>query len=157
MWFLTTICTSRNLVDSMTILLTAFKYINSTLRYVCDETFSDECEFAARAEGEWCNHTCQENVCSHEYRTQFYITRCENADFRTRSVRKTAFTRSEWYKITLVAILPSDSRKWNTWTISVCLSRSAPKFFSKDGRRNFQFVPFTEVQIHYPVYYRDQW
>ena len=25
---------------------------NSTLRYECDETFSDECEFAARAEGE---------------------------------------------------------------------------------------------------------
>ena len=35
---------------------------NSTLRYECDEMFSDECEFAARAEGEWCNHTCQENV-----------------------------------------------------------------------------------------------
>ena len=35
---------------------------NSTLRYECDETFSDECEFAARAEGEWCNHTCQQNV-----------------------------------------------------------------------------------------------
>ena len=63
---------------------------NSTLRY--------ECEFAAWAEGEWCNHTCQENVFSHEYRTKFYITRCENADFRTRSVRKTAFTHSEWYK-----------------------------------------------------------
>ena len=27
----------------------------------------------------------------HEYRMKFYITRCENADFRTRSVRKTAF------------------------------------------------------------------
>ena len=26
--------------------------IISTLRYECDETFSDECEFAARAEGE---------------------------------------------------------------------------------------------------------
>ena len=26
--------------------------MNSTLRYECDETFSDECEFAARAEGE---------------------------------------------------------------------------------------------------------
>ena len=25
---------------------------NRTLRYECDETFSDECEFAARAEGE---------------------------------------------------------------------------------------------------------
>ena len=25
---------------------------NSTLRYECDETISDECEFAARAEGE---------------------------------------------------------------------------------------------------------
>ena len=25
---------------------------NSTLRYECDETFSDECEFAVRAEGE---------------------------------------------------------------------------------------------------------
>ena len=71
---------------------------NSTLRYECDETFSDECEFAAWAEGEWCNHTCQENVCSHEYRTKFYITRCEKADFRTRGVRKTAFTHSEWYK-----------------------------------------------------------
>ena len=35
---------------------------NSTLRYECDETFSDECELAARAEGEWYNHTCQENV-----------------------------------------------------------------------------------------------
>ena len=34
----------------------------STLRYECDETFYDECEFAARAEGESCNHTCQENV-----------------------------------------------------------------------------------------------
>ena len=33
---------------------------------------------------------------SHEYRTKFYITRCENADFRTRSVRKNAFyTRSD--------------------------------------------------------------
>ena len=32
---------------------------------------------------------------SHEYRTKFYTTRCENADFRTRSVRKTTFyTRS---------------------------------------------------------------
>ena len=30
---------------------------NSTLRYECDATFSNECEFAARAEGEWCNHT----------------------------------------------------------------------------------------------------
>ena len=60
--------------------------------------FLDKCEFAARAEGEWCNHTRQENVFSHEYRTKFYITRCENADFRTRSVRKTAFahrTRSD--------------------------------------------------------------
>ena len=28
------------------------KRINSTLRYECNETFSDECEFAARAEGE---------------------------------------------------------------------------------------------------------
>ena len=29
------------------------------------------------------------------YDTKFYITRCENADFRTQSVRKTAFyTRS---------------------------------------------------------------
>ena len=74
------------------------KIKNSTLRYECDETFSDECEFAARAEGEWCNHTCQKNVFSHEYRTKFYITRCENADFRTRSVCKTAFTHSEWYK-----------------------------------------------------------
>ena len=72
--------------------------VNSTLRYECDETFSDEWEFAARAEGEWCNHTCQKNVFSHEYRTKFYITRCENADFRTRSVCKTAFTHSEWYK-----------------------------------------------------------
>ena len=36
--------------------------IISTLWYECDETFSDEWEFAARAEGEWCNHTCQENV-----------------------------------------------------------------------------------------------
>ena len=42
--------------------VTNFEYINSTLRYECDETFSDECEFAARAEGEWCNHTCQESV-----------------------------------------------------------------------------------------------
>ena len=33
---------------------------------------------------------------SHEYRMEFYITRCENANFRTRSVRKTAFyTRSD--------------------------------------------------------------
>ena len=72
---------------------------NSTLRYECDERSSDECEFAAWAEGEWCNHTCQENVFSDEYRTKFYITRCENADFRTRSVRKTAFTHAEWYKI----------------------------------------------------------
>ena len=55
---------------------------NRTLRYECDETFSDECEFAARAEGEWYNHICHENVFSHEYRTKFYITRCENADFR---------------------------------------------------------------------------
>ena len=31
----------------------------------------------------------------YEYRTKFYITRCENADFRTRSVRKTAFTHTE--------------------------------------------------------------
>ena len=58
---------------------TLCKLKNSTLRYECDETFSDE----------WCNHTCQENVFSHEYRTKFYITRCENADL---------FTHSEWYK-----------------------------------------------------------
>ena len=76
---------------------------NSTLRYECDETLSDECEFAARAEGEWCNHTCQENVFSHEYRTKFYITRCESADFRTRSVRKTAFTHLEWYKSVIIS------------------------------------------------------
>ena len=38
------------------------KINNSTLRYECDETVSDECEFAARTEGEWCNHTRQENV-----------------------------------------------------------------------------------------------
>ena len=55
---------------------------NSTLRYECDETFSDECELAARAAGEWCNHTCQENVCSHEYRTKFYITRCDIKFFK---------------------------------------------------------------------------
>ena len=88
-----------------------FLFDNSTLRYECDETFSDECEFAARAEGEWCNHTCQENVFSHEYRTKFYITRCENADFRTRSVRKTPFTHWEWYKIVLhllITIIPID-------------------------------------------------
>ena len=65
----------------------------STLRYECDKTFSDECEFAA---GEWCNHTCQENVFSHEYRTKFYITRgvkmrisarkaCVKPHLRTRS------------------------------------------------------------------------
>ena len=30
----------------------SFMRKNSTLRYECDETFSDECEFAARAEGE---------------------------------------------------------------------------------------------------------
>ena len=35
---------------------------------------------------------------SHEYRTKFYITRCENEDFRTRSVRKTAFSHTEWNK-----------------------------------------------------------
>ena len=66
---------------------------NSTLRYECDETFSDECEFAARAEGEWCNHTCQENV----FRTSIvrnFISRgvkmrsyarfaCENPYFHT--------------------------------------------------------------------------
>ena len=61
---------------------------NSTLRYECDGTFSDECEFAARAEGEWCNHNCQENVPSDSYRTKFYITRCENAVLRTLRVRK---------------------------------------------------------------------
>ena len=83
---------------------------NSTLRYECDEPFSDECEFAARAEGEWCNHTCQENVFSHEYRTKFYITRCENADFRTRSVRKTAFTHSEWYKIHFTMVVKNSLR-----------------------------------------------
>ena len=32
--------------------LNYFPRKNSTLRYACDETFSDECEFAARAEGE---------------------------------------------------------------------------------------------------------
>ena len=33
---------------------------------------------------------------SHEYRMKFYITRCENADFRTRGVRQTAFyTRND--------------------------------------------------------------
>ena len=30
--------------------------------------------------------------CSHEYRTKFYITRCENADFRTRSDIKIPFS-----------------------------------------------------------------
>ena len=44
---------------------------------------------------------------SHEYRTKFYITRCENADFRTRSVRKTAFyTRSDIKIISHAAALP---------------------------------------------------
>ena len=56
----------------------------STLRYECDETFSDECEFAARAEGEWCNHTCQENV----FRTSIvrnFISRGVKPHLRTRS------------------------------------------------------------------------
>ena len=66
---------------------------NSTLRYECDETFSDECEFAARAEGEWCNHTCQENV----FRTNI-VRNFISRGFRTRSVRKTAFTHTKWYK-----------------------------------------------------------
>ena len=35
-----------------------------------------------------------------EYRTKFYIAKCENADFR---VRKTAFTHTEWYKIFCIA------------------------------------------------------
>ena len=34
------------------IAIIAIQHSNSTLRYECDETFSDECEFAARAEGE---------------------------------------------------------------------------------------------------------
>ena len=42
--------------------------------------------------------SAMKRVCSHEYRTKFYITRCENADFRTRSVPKSAFTHLEWYK-----------------------------------------------------------
>ena len=76
---------------------------NSTLRYECDETFSDECEFAARAEGEWCNHTCQENV----FRTSIlrnFISRgvkmrisareaCVRLHFHTRSEIK-YFTRA---------------------------------------------------------------
>ena len=37
-------------------------YKNSTLRYECDKTFCDEYEFAGRAEGDWYNHTRQENV-----------------------------------------------------------------------------------------------
>ena len=97
----------------------------STLRYECDETFSDECEFAERAEGEWCNHTCQENVFSHEYRTKFYITRCENADFRTRSVRKTAFTHSEWYKNAL---------------------RTFPNFFSKMYHERLIWIHLLQLQ-----------
>ena len=61
---------------------------------------------------------------SHEYRTKFYITRCENADFRTRSVRKTAFTHTEWYKRYFRKSKNSDSNMahlWkyqNTWKIS---------------------------------------
>ena len=41
-------------MDFSVSLHTLFVYLikNSTLRYECDETFSDECEFAARAEGE---------------------------------------------------------------------------------------------------------
>ena len=51
--------------------------------------FSDECEFAARPEGEWCNHTRQ-----------------ENANFRTRNVRQTAFyTRSDITNFTYLDIV----------------------------------------------------
>ena len=110
---------------------------NSTLRYECNETFSDECEFTARAKGEWCNHTCQENVCSHEYRTKFYITRCENADFRTRGVRKTAFTHSEWYKQLFSPLLAFTTQKkatHNTDIISaVCVTFC---FWVVNARRN---------------------
>ena len=69
---------------------------NSTLCYECDETFSDECEFAARAEGEWCNHTCQENV----FRTSIvrnFISRSVKMRISAREacVRPHFHTRSE--------------------------------------------------------------
>ena len=52
--------------------------------------------------------------------------------------------------------LESSSRQyWNTCTFSVSLSLCS-KFLSKDGHRNFELRPYPEVQIHYPVYYRDQ-
>ena len=41
--------------------------------------------------GSCCKLTLVRKRFSHEYRMKFYITRCENADFHTRSVRKTAF------------------------------------------------------------------
>ena len=51
---------------------------------------------------------------SHEYRTKFYITRCENADFCTRSVRKIAFyTRSDIKFIILLPILCSNHEPTN--------------------------------------------
>ena len=84
---------------------------NSTLRYECDETFSGECEFAARAEGEWCNHTCQENV----FRTiivRNFISRsvnmrisahegCVKPHLRTRSDIKYNFSLTTYVKYML--------------------------------------------------------
>ena len=60
------------------IIITKLSLWNSILRYECDDL--------------------SRKRFSHEYRTKFYITRCENADFRTRSVRKTAFSHTAWNK-----------------------------------------------------------
>ena len=95
--------TLRNFLDSTKILyknesIADVQACNtcSTLRYECDETFCDECELTARAEGEWCNDTRRENVFRTSIVRNFISRGVKNADFRTRSVRKTAFyTRSD--------------------------------------------------------------
>ena len=77
-FFLKFVHWKNNLVDSN----------NSTLRYECDKTFSDECEFAARTEGEWCNHTSQENV----FRTSIV------PNFISRGVKMRIFAHEAWVK-----------------------------------------------------------
>ena len=82
-----TLC-SNNSKSKKTLLSRLWFFKNSTLRYECDKTFSGECEFSARAEGEWCNHIRQENV----FRTSIVWS------FILRSV-KMRILHTEWYKV----------------------------------------------------------
>ena len=59
----------------------------------------------------------------HECRTKFHITRCENADFRTRSVRKTAFYTGSDIQIIFHIIV-------HRWGVKDCSTNNFRKYLN---------------------------